>query len=82
MAHGNIIDPAGRSAGFHDDEVDLVLFEDSLEVTPLGSSVVEGMNPSFLCQRSSTWYCLSYLTGPRSRARVFIVSCPLGLGLE
>ena len=53
MAHGKIIDPAGRSAGFHDDKVEFVLFEDSLEVTPLCSSVVEGMDPSFCVEEAA-----------------------------
>ena len=53
MAHGKIIDPAGRPASFHDDEVDFVLFEDSLEVTPLDSSVVKGMNPSFCVKEAA-----------------------------
>ena len=53
VAYGKIIDPTGRPAGFHDDEVDFVLFEDSLEVTPLGSGVVEGMNPSFCVKEAA-----------------------------
>ena len=52
-AHGKVVDPTGRPAGFHDDEVEFVLFEDSLEVTPLGSGVVEGMFPSFCIKEAA-----------------------------
>ncbi len=41
VAHGQIVDPARRTAGFHDDEVDFVLFEDRLQVIPLGGRVKE-----------------------------------------
>ena len=53
VALGQIVDPAGRSAGFHDDEVDFVLLEDRIQVTPLGRRIEEGMFPSFSVKKTA-----------------------------
>ena len=53
VALGQIVDPAGRSAGFHDDEVDFVLLEDRLQVTPLGSCIQECAFPIFSVKKTA-----------------------------
>ena len=42
-----IVDPAGRPAGLHDDKVDLVHCEDGRQVVSVGSGIEEGMLASF-----------------------------------
>lgn len=51
-----IVDPAGRSAGFHDHEVDGVLLEDGFQVTPLGRGIKERVFASFGVEKGSTSY--------------------------
>lgn len=53
VALGQIVDPAGRSAGLHDDEVDFVLFEDRVQVIPLGRCVQECVFPSFSVKKAA-----------------------------
>lgn len=77
VALGQIVDPAGRSTGLHDDDVDFMFSEDCLQVIPLGGSVKEGMFPSFRVKQQHM-----VLNLPRSRARIFMIGCSLGLGLE
>ncbi len=53
MALGQIVDPARRSAGFHDDEVDFVLREDRIQVPPLGSCIQECVFPSVRVKKAA-----------------------------
>jgi len=46
-AGSEIIDPAGRSAGFHDDKIALVLFEEGRKVVSVGGGVEKGMFTGF-----------------------------------
>ena len=52
-ADGQVVDPAGGAAGFHDDEVDFVRFKDRFEVTPLGGRVKERMLPRFRVKKAA-----------------------------
>ncbi len=47
-----IVDPAGRSAGFHDDEISFVLFEDGGEVITIGGRVKELVFASFCVEEA------------------------------
>ncbi len=39
QADGQVVDPAGGPAGFHDDEIDFVVFEDGCEIVSIGCGV-------------------------------------------
>jgi len=62
IAGGARLDPSEQSIrisgtrsrpGFHDDDVDFVLFEDCLQVIPLGGRIKEGMFPSFRVKKTA-----------------------------
>ena len=52
-ADREIIDPSGGSAGFHDNKIDFVLFEDSGEVIPIGCGVEKRVFPSFGVEKAA-----------------------------
>ncbi len=52
-ADRKVIDPSGGSAGFHDNEIDFVFFEDSGEVIPIGCGVEKRVFPSFGVEKAA-----------------------------
>ncbi len=53
QADGEVVDPARGTAGFHDDEIDLVVFEDSGEIVAVGCKVEENVFSGFGIEKAA-----------------------------
>jgi hypothetical protein len=55
MRHGYniVVDPARRATGFHDNQVELVRFEDRCQVAAIGSCIEECMFTSFCVEKAA-----------------------------
>jgi hypothetical protein len=77
-ADGQIVDPSGRPAGFHDHQIDGLAFQDRGQIGPVGSGKEEGI---FACFRVEKRQHI-VLNLPRSSARIFMFERRQVLGLE
>ena len=53
VALGEIVDPSGRSASFHDDEISLMLLEDGREVIAIGGGIEKLVFASFCVEEAA-----------------------------
>ena len=53
QADGQVVDPARGTAGFHDDQVDIVVFEVQRKIFPVGRCIEELVFPSFRIEKAA-----------------------------
>lgn len=76
-ALSQIVDPAGRTAGLHDDQVDFVFFEDGGEIISFGGGIEKGVFASFRIEKAAHGIEFTEVESENSHGY-----CSLGLGSE
>ncbi len=74
MALGEVIDPTGWPASFHDNKIELMLLEDGGKIISFSRCIEESMFAILCVKKAAHGIERCYLTGPRSRARIFKVT--------